>query len=64
MIPGIVKLLESHGKARNLYKQAYKMHVIPADCRNPGSMDGLGLPSMALGTRFPAGMTSYLDICA
>jgi hypothetical protein len=28
------------------------------DCRNPGSMDGLGLPSMALDTRFPAGMTS------
>jgi hypothetical protein len=27
---------------------------------NPGSMDGLGLPSMALDTRFPAGMTSLL----
>ena len=25
---------------------------------NPGSMDGLSLPSMALDTRFPAGMTS------
>ena len=30
---------------------------------NPGFMDGLGLPSMALDTRFPAGMTSYLNIC-
>jgi hypothetical protein len=27
-------------------------------CRNPGSMDGLSLPSMALDTRFPVGMTS------
>jgi hypothetical protein len=27
-------------------------------CRNPGSMDGFeSLPSMALDTRFPAGMT-------
>jgi hypothetical protein len=26
-------------------------------------MDGLGLPSMALDTSFPAGMTSYLDTC-
>jgi hypothetical protein len=32
-------------------------------CRNPDSMDGLCLPSMALDTRFPAGMTSYLGIC-
>jgi hypothetical protein len=29
-------------------------------CQNPESMDGFGLPSMALDTRFPAGMTSYL----
>ncbi|WP_340124077.1 hypothetical protein [Methylobacter svalbardensis] len=28
------------------------------DCRNPGSMDGFELTSMALDTRFPAGMTS------
>jgi len=27
------------------------------DCRNPVSMDGWGLPSIALDTRFPAGMT-------
>jgi hypothetical protein len=27
-------------------------------CRNPGSMDGFVLPSMALDTRFPAGMTN------
>ncbi len=31
-------------------------------CRNPDSMDGLGLPSMALDNRFPAGMTNYRRI--
>ena len=29
---------------------------------NPGSMNGLSLPSMALDTRFPAGMTSLCII--
>ena len=48
-------------RCAHLYTQVYKLHVIP-DCRNPGSMDGLGLPSKALDTRFPAGMASYLEI--
>jgi hypothetical protein len=43
--------------------------VIPAepapvsDCRNPDYMEVHSLPSMALDTRFPAGMTSYQYIC-
>jgi hypothetical protein len=36
-------------------------HTLPlgarGDCRNPGSRDGLGLPSLALDTRIHAGMT-------
>jgi hypothetical protein len=28
------------------------------DCRNPGFMNDSDLPSMALDTRFPAGMTA------
>ena len=31
-------------------------------CWNPDSVDGLGLPYMALDSCFPAGMTSYLYI--
>ena len=31
-------------------------------CRNPGYMDVQRLPSLALDTRFPAGMTDYLNI--
>jgi len=30
------------------------------DCRNPGYKDVLGLPSLALDTRFPAGMTAFV----
>jgi len=30
------------------------------DCRNPSYMDVLRLPSMALDTRFPAGMTTLV----
>ena len=31
-------------------------------CRDPGYMDVYSLPFMALDTRFPAGMTSYLEL--
>jgi hypothetical protein len=31
-------------------------------CRNPASMDGFKLTSMALDTRFPAGMTGELSL--
>ncbi|WP_411726237.1 hypothetical protein [Methyloglobulus sp.] len=34
------------------------------DCRNPDSMDGFRLPSMALDTRFPAGMTHFFSSVA
>ena len=33
------------------------------DCRNLGYMDVYRLPSMALDTGFPAGMTVYLSVC-
>jgi hypothetical protein len=33
---------------------------VSAEVANPGP---LGMPSMALDSRFPAGMTGYLDIC-
>ena len=46
------------------YTQVYKMHVIPAGIAGiQATWKYLSSPSMALDTRFPAGMTSYLDIC-
>ncbi|MGZ8159348.1 MAG: hypothetical protein ACXWT1_15960 [Methylobacter sp.] len=31
------------------------------DCRNPGYRDVSGLPSLALDTRFPAGMMAFVN---
>ena len=33
------------------------------DCRNSGYMDVFEIASLALDTRFPAGMTGYLNTC-
>jgi len=41
-------------------KKLFRSRHSGRDCRNPDDKDLLSLPSMALDTRLPAGMTSFL----
>ena len=61
---GVYKLASFPRSSARLYTQVPTGHRHSGrDCRNPGYMDVCSLPSLALDTRFPAGMTSYLDTC-
>ena len=42
---------------------SFKARHSGMDCRNLGYMDVYRLPSMAVDTGFPAGITVYLSVC-
>ncbi|WP_340122358.1 hypothetical protein [Methylobacter svalbardensis] len=63
-MPGFIcsSFPRSHAPALVVIHKSMGSRHSGRDCRNPDYMDVHSSPSMALDTRFPAGMTSYLGL--